>query len=167
MNRITNPVRTKQLVIATAICPLLAGLISGGHYWYGAVIYNRLWRTQVSYWILAFALVAVGVFYVYWKNADNLVGRIALWVLFPGAVVFQTGFTAFECTNSHVLKGVLYSAGMARYTLEQLFPPAAYRLPDNWLFELTGWLQLFGFVAVWYAYQVFKDRPWTHYQSRS
>jgi hypothetical protein len=49
---------------------------------------------------------------------------------------------------------------MSKPFLDKLYPSPAYHLPDNFFFEFTGLLQLVGFVAVWHAYRVFKDRPW-------
>lgn len=152
--------RTKRLTLAAAIAAVVAGLISGGHHWYGAVAYDTPWRLKVSFWIAAAPLVVVGLLYIYWKFVDKLAGKIALWLVVITAVVFQTGFTLFECVYSHVLKNILYFGGTPQTVLERLYPAPAYHLPDNWLFELLGLLQLAGLVAAWYAFQVFRDRPW-------
>jgi len=53
-NEVPSAARTKALIVAAAISALVAGLVSGGHHWYGAVAYDTPWRLQVSYWI-AFA----------------------------------------------------------------------------------------------------------------
>lgn len=42
-------------------------------------------------------------------------------MFFLGAVVFQFGFTMFECVYSHVLKGVLYYGGASKGSLIRLF----------------------------------------------
>ena len=80
--------------------------------------------------------------------------------IFFGAVVFQTGFTVFECVYSHVLKNLLYFFDVPLSILERLYPEPAYHLPDNLFFEFTGLLQLVGLLAAWFAYRVFLDRPW-------
>ena len=152
--------RTRQLVIAAALSAMVAGLVSGGHHWYGAVAYDTPWRLQVSYWIAAAPLLVVGLLYVYWRFADKFVSKVALWLVFVTAVVFQTGFTLFECVYSHVLKNVLFFGGLPRTVLERMYPAPAYHLPDNWLFEVLGLLQLAGLVAAWYALRVVLDRPW-------
>ena len=156
----SSAARAKRLIVAAAISAVVAGLISGGHHWYGAVAYDTPWRLQVSFWIAAAPLVVVGLLYVYWKRVDKFAGKVALWLVFLTAVVFQTGFTLFECVYSHVLKNVLYFGGVPQPILEWLYPAPAYHLPDNWLFELLGLLQLAGLVAAWYAFRVFQDRPW-------
>lgn len=163
----SSPARTKRLIIAAAISAMVAGLVSGGHHWYGAVAYDTPWRLQVSYWIAIAPLVVVGLLYVYWRFADNFVGKAALWLVFITAVVFQTGFTLFECVYSHVLKNILYFSGLPQTVLEWLYPAPAYHLPDNWLFEVLGLLQLAGLVAAWYALRVFQDRPWAGHAGSS
>lgn len=157
--RFSSAAQTKRLIVAASISAVVAGLVSGGHHWYGAVAYDTLWRLQVSFWIAAAPLVVVGLLYIYWKFADKLAGKIGVWLVFLTAVVFQTGFTLFECVYSHVLKNILYFGGAPQTFLERLYPPPTYHFPDNWLFELLGLLQLAGLVAAWYAFRVFQDRP--------
>ncbi len=162
-----SPQRTKRLIVAAAISAVIAGLVSGGHHWYGAVAYDTPWRLQVSYWIAIAPLLVVGLLYVYWRFMDNLAGRVALWLVFFSAVVFQAGFTLFECVYSHVLKNILYFGGAPQSLLEWLYPAPTYHLPDNWLFEVLGVLQLVGLVAAWFALQVFRDRPWAQHDDSS
>lgn len=157
--KFAEPAHSKKLILFSVISGLIAGIISAFHHWYGAVVYHTPWRIGVSYWILGTVLVVYSLLYVYWKNSDNITGRISLWLFFFSAVVFQAGFIIFECIYSHVLKNILFFSGIPTYILETLFPSPAYHLPDNMLFELTGLMQLVGFVAVWYAYRVFKNHP--------
>ena len=151
---------TKKLIILAVISGILAGLISSIHHWYGAVEYNTPWRISVSYWIMGLTLIVYLLLYVYWKNLGNIVGKFAIWLFLFSAVIFQAGFIMFECIYSHVLKNILFFSGVPLSTLEKLYPSPAYHLPDNLFFEFTGLLQIIGFVAVWYAYRVFRNRPW-------
>jgi hypothetical protein len=121
-----------------------------------------MWRAGVSYWILGIALVLCVLLFIYWKIIDNLFGKIALWIFAFGAIVFQSGFTVFECVYSHVLKNILFFGGVSHQTLEILYLPPTYHFPENLIFEFTGVLQLVGFVSAWYAYRVFQDRPWVN-----
>jgi len=145
-----------MLAVATGV---LSGLISSVHHWYGAIVYDSPWRAGVSYWIMGFVIIFYSLLFSYWKNLNNIIGKISIWTFLLSAVVFQAGFIMFECVYSHVLKNILFFGGINRTTLDQLFPSPAYHLPDNLLFEFTGLLQFVGFVAVWFAYQVFKGRP--------
>lgn len=142
-----------------AISVSVAGLVSGSHHWYGALVYDTPWRLVVSLWIPAFVVLILSLLYLHWKYADILIGKIAVWAVLFGGTFFQAGFTLFECVYSHVLKGALFYGGASRSTLERLFPPPTYHLPDNTLFEFTGVLQLVGFWAAWRAYRVFQERP--------
>jgi hypothetical protein len=157
--RFADPVRTKNLIILAVIAGFVAGLVTIVHHWYGALAYDTPWRAGVSYWIAGIVLTVYALLYVYWKNNGNIVSTIAIWMFFLGGVFFQAGFIMFECVYSHVLKNILFFGGMSKSFLDRLYPSPAYHLPDNMFFEITGLLQLVGFVAVWYAYRVFKDRP--------
>jgi hypothetical protein len=137
---------------------VVAGMVSSGHHWYGAIVYDTPWRLVVSLWIPAFVVVVVSALYLYYENADQVIGNVSLWVVLFAGVVFQTGFTMFECVYSHVLKVALFYGGASPTLLERLFPAPAYHLPDNILFELTGILQLVGLWAAWLAYRVFRSR---------
>ena len=151
--------RSKNLIVRAAISVSLAGLVSGVHHWYGALVYETPWRLVVSLWIPAFVLLVLAMLYVHWTYADKFTGKIAVWAVFFVGVVFQTGFTLFECVYSHVLKDLLFYGGASRQILERLFPAPAYHLPDSLIFESTGLLQLVGFWAAWMAYRVFSERP--------
>lgn len=96
--------------------------------------------------------------YLYYRIPHRPLGRFAVWVVLLAGVVFQTGFTLFECVYSHVLKNALYFGGVSREILLQLFPAPAYHLPDNLWFEITGAAQLAGLWAAWCAWRVFSER---------
>ena len=155
----TDPAQARKLINLAVISGVIAGLVSSIHHWYGAMAYDTPWRVAVVYWIAGSVLVVYSLLFVYWKNVDNIVGKLAMWIFLFSAVIFQAGFIMFECVYSHVLKNMLYFGGLSQSILEQLYPSPAYHLPDNLFFEFTGLLQLVGFVAVWYAYRVFKDLP--------
>lgn len=148
----------KNLIIIAVVSGLISGLVSGFHHWYGAIVYNTPWRVGVSYWIAGLVIFIYSLLYFHWIYAGRIIGKIVMWIFLFGAVFFQAGFIMFECVYSHVLKNILFFGGVSQSILEKLYPSPAYHLPDNLLFELTGLLQLVGFVAVWYAYLVFKNR---------
>ncbi len=51
---------------------------------------------------------------------------------------------------------VLFFSGASQATLLRLFPPPAYHLPDNPLFELTGILQIAGLWAAWMSWRILR-----------
>lgn len=155
-----NPAHSIKLIVLAIISGFVAGLISSAHHWYGAIEYDTPWRASVTYWIAGSVLIVYSLLYVYWRNVDNIAGKISLWLFLFSAVIFQAGFVFFECVYSHVLKNILFFGGMPQSILERLYPTPAYHLPDNLIFEFSGLLQLVGFVAAWFAYRVFQDRPW-------
>lgn len=149
----------RKLVVAAMISGIVAGMISSIHHWYGAIAYDTPWRAGVAYWIMGIVIVVYSLLYAYRKNQDNIVGQISIWLFLLSAVIFQAGFVTFECVYSHVLKNILFFGGASETLLNTLFPAPAYHLPDNVFFEVTGNLQLIGFIAVWYGYRVFRCRP--------
>ncbi|MFZ9052835.1 MAG: hypothetical protein ACO22K_07435 [Woeseiaceae bacterium] len=153
--RLSNRAKSGNAVANAAISVTVAGLISSAHHVYGAVEYETPWRLVVSLWIPAFVLLVLSALYLLWKYEGRVPGNIGRWVVFFGGVIFQTGFTTFECVYSHLLKNILFFGGASHVFLERLFPAPAYHLPDNLLFELTGVAQLAGFWAAWSAWCVF------------
>lgn len=153
-----HPTQARAITMA-AVSSSVAGLISSGHHVYGALIYDTPWRIVVSLWIPGFVVLLLAALYAVRKHPGGLIGRASFWFVLLGGAVFQSGFTLFECADSHVLKNALFFAGVPQSTLLWLFPPPAYHLPDNMLFELTGLIQLAGFWAAWWAWRVFKTRP--------
>lgn len=148
----------KRKVSKAAVGTVIAGFVSVAHHWYGAFAYDTPWRLVVSLWIPGFVAIAIISLYLYWTRPTTKVGFIAFWIFFLSAVVFQAGFTMFECVYSHVVKDVLYFVGAPQDFLLRLFPPPAYHLPDDFLFELSGLLQFVGLIAAWWALQVVRDR---------
>lgn len=159
--KLSDPDHSKKLIILSVISGIIAGLVSSVHHWYGAIEYSTPWRISVSYWIMGSTLLVYSLLYVYWKNLGNILGKFTIWLFLFSAVIFQIAFIMFECVYSHILKNILFFSGLPQSILEKLYPAPAYHLPNNLFFEFTGLLQLVGFVAVWYAYRVFQDRPKT------
>jgi hypothetical protein len=153
-----EPTRSRKSIIMAAVGTSAAGLVSSVHHWYGAIVYDTTWRLLVSLWIPAFVSLVCFMLYLHWKYVDTMVGKIAVWVVLFAGVIFQIGFTLFECAYSHILKNILFFGGAAESTLSQLFPEPAYHLPDNAYFEFTGVLQIIGLWAAWLVYRVFKER---------
>ena len=52
----------------------------------------------------------------------------------------------FEGLYNHILKNAFFFAGASGNTLQLMFPPPTYEMPNDFLFEFTGVLQ--GFIAV-------------------
>ena len=144
-----------------AISALLAGLTSSVHHWFGAYIYDTPWRLVVSLWIPAFTATVLLMLYLHWKVENKRISSFAVWFIFFGGVVFQAGFTIFECVYSHIIKIILFFGNAPKSLLNWLFPAPTYHLPDNLFFEATGVTQIVGLWAAWMAYRVFRNRKFT------
>lgn len=149
--------RPRSSIFRAAIGVTIAGVISSTHHIYGAFVYETPWRMIVSIWIPAFVMLILAVLFLLRRSADRTVTTIAAWIVLLGGVVFQIGFTAFECVYSHILKNILFFGGASKQLLERLFPAPAYHLPDSLPFELTGIAQIVGFWAAWLAWRVFVE----------
>lgn len=65
----------------------------------------------------------------------------------------------FEGGYNHVVKNILFFGGLPRTTLERLFPPPTYQIPDDLWFEVTGVLQFFiALGAAYYLFRLWRDR---------
>lgn len=148
----------RRAVAKAAVSVLIAGVISSGHHVYGALLYDTPWRLVVSLWIPAFVMLVLSSLLLLWKYADRAVATVSAWTVLLLGVIFQAGFTIFECVYSHILKIALFFGGASQDLLNSLFPAPAYHLPDNLLFELTGVAQIAGLWAAWCAWRVFAIR---------
>ncbi|CAD5294059.1 conserved membrane hypothetical protein [Imperialibacter sp. 89] len=122
---------------------------TAGHHIYGAILYSTPWRTHIAtsglFWLgLSIALI---VAYKAWNR------RLILWLFtattgffFVGAIGLYEGF------YNHMVKNIVYFAGVPEATLLIYYPPPKYELPNDWLFEVTGVLTFL--VCTWCARQL-------------
>ena len=113
------------------------------HHAYGAIVYHTPWRydaVAVSAGTIAVLLAALRVSRV---AADTRLGRAAWWTFWGvNAGVFVLLLGAFEGLYNHLVKDLLYFGGAPVSVVRTLFPAPKYELPNNWLFEITGVLQV-------------------------
>jgi hypothetical protein len=121
-------------------------VITSVHHIYGAVLYNTAWRLHVLM-ISVPTLIITEILrrLLIKKEGSFMSGLLGLyWII---VLVFSVGSIGiFEGLYNHVLKDILYFAGVRKDILYTLFPPPVYVMPDDFLFEFTGVLQ--GFVAI-------------------
>ena len=112
------------------------------HHVCGAIIYQTPWRFHVAPPALGAILLLVVALMTYQRLGETRGGRLALGVALAviGAVVVGVGFV--EGGYNHLLKTVLWAAGVPTPTLLRMFPPPVYVLPSSVVFEATGILQL-------------------------
>jgi hypothetical protein len=122
---------------------LLALLLTSVHHAYGAVIYSTPWRLHVLFVTGAAALVMLGALAVERAHPSDSLRIAARWLFV--AVVLSIPvlfFGVFEGFYNHVLKDVLFFAGLPANEMVRLFPPPRYEMPGDAFFEITGVLQV-------------------------
>lgn len=127
-----------------AITIMVVYLITSIHHVYGAWLYETPWRnhiaTQGATWLIISYIILLA--YVKWnKKLIMCVFVVFAGFFFVGAIGF------YEGAYNHVLKNILYFAGMSEDVLHQMYPPPKYELPNDWLFEISGVLTFF--VCLW------------------
>lgn len=125
------------------------------HHFYGAVIYATPWRHHVAFIVLPMLLVLILSYGVHrWRPLTSL-GRASMWLFIVLTLLVPVGVIGFfEGGYNHLVKNVLFFGGAPRATLEQLFPPPKYEMPNDLWFEVTGVLQFF--FGLWAAYYLFR-----------
>src|SRR5262245_5918255 len=123
-----SQVETRRLLL-----PSLATLgLFAAHHAYGAFVYHTHWRLHGA----VVAAVVGAILYALHRRSHTRAAAIALPVVVVVVPVVFVG--VFEGLYNHVLKDVLYLAGAPRDLLLHLFPPPAYELPNDALFEISG-----------------------------
>jgi hypothetical protein len=115
-------------------------LLTAFHHYYGSVVYHTPWREHVVVGGGLVLLVCGVLFQLYRRSRRKgfLVAYVAVDLL-----AFGLGIGLFEGLYNHVLKNILFFAGMNGATFRMFFPPPAYEIPGNWIFEISGCLQFF------------------------
>lgn len=118
-------------------------LLTAIHHAWGAFIYAAPFRLHVVFiaiplgvlisWLLRIARLRSG-------QADHGAGLLLATLALVVVVIAAIGL--FEGGFNHVVKNALFFGGASPQLMASLFPPPAYEMPDNFLFEVTGILQL-------------------------
>jgi hypothetical protein len=115
-------------------------LLTAFHHYYGSLVYHTPWREHVVFGggivLLLCWLFLEG--YLRYKRKGFL--TVYLWL---NGLVFGIGIGIFEGFYNHMLKNILFYAGLNRHAWRILYPAPTYEIPDNLTFELSGILQFF------------------------
>jgi hypothetical protein len=117
-------------------------LLTSVHHVYGAILYQTPWRYHAVLFSAAAALVMISALALQRGRAETPLGRGAWWVLVLTTLVTVLLIGAFEGGYNHLLKNLVYFAGVPANWMSVLFPPPRYELPNDLLFEVTGVLQV-------------------------
>ena len=130
-------------------------LLTGVHHAYGAYAYGTPWRLHVVVVAGLTAVLLWGVAHLVRRHSAAVVSRVAM-VAFclVDVLVPVAGIGFFEGGYNHALKNALYFCGASAQLMAKLFPPPAYELPGDWLFEVTGIMQLV--LGIFAAYRLYR-----------
>ena len=153
-----SSLRTRQATKATVAAVILFA-ITTVHHVYGAYVYNTSWRLHAPL-ISGFATALLfALMQLIRTSSGDRVGLMArrafIWTTF---LIPFLGFGVFEGAYNHALKLVLYLAHVRLSLMTRLFPPPAYEMPNNVLFEITGVMQVVpGFMTGYYLCQFMRS----------
>jgi hypothetical protein len=135
----------------TAIAVMLLTMV---HHAYGAAIYQTPWRHHIAMVAIPVILILAGSLAVLRQTQTGMAARIAFWLMIVVTCFIPIIWIGlYEGGYNHVIKDLLYFAGVSSAVLTTLFPPPLYEMPNDLLFEVTGILQCP--LALLTAYYVF------------
>lgn len=123
------------------------------HHYYGSLIYGTPWRAHVVFMggITLLLCMLLGLLYRRYRKTLLLNGYLVL-----AFVMFGVLIGLFEGFYNHMIKDLLYFAGIPDKSWRSLFPASAYEIPDNIIFEGTGILQFpAGLIQIYSLYKVY------------
>jgi hypothetical protein len=108
------------------------------HHLYGAIIYDDPFRLHVTIVAVPVTAILFGC-YITYARTHNAALKKAQWIVFLVLTcVFSIALIGmYEGGYNHVVKNLLYFAGVSTTTLDQLYP-AIYELPNDFIFEFSG-----------------------------
>lgn len=131
---------TLTRILLASVSVLILTII---HHVYGAVIYDTPFRLHIVYYALPLLLIHIFLHGLYKWNPFSRYGKIALWLfLIITLLVPVVTFGMIEGGYNHLLKNILYFAGVTQSTFDRLYSPL-YEMPNDFWFEFTGILQFF------------------------
>lgn len=130
------------------------------HHLYGAWRYATPWRHHVALIVLPIFAVFFVLYAVERLRRQTREGEIARRAFcIVSAVVAVCWIGLFEGAYGHLVKNVVYAAGVSEATFARYFPPPAYEVPDDLLFEGTGIAQVvLGLLAGYCLLRYWRDR---------
>ncbi|QRY65659.1 hypothetical protein JVX98_00710 (plasmid) [Ensifer sp. PDNC004] len=117
---------------------LLLLALTSLHHAYGAYIYETPWRLHIVHLAVPAAIIITTALYVGRSKGGTMAGRVAIWLAALVVLAFPVAMIGiYEGGWNHVIKNIAYF-GFGTDAARFLFPEPVYRLPDDFLFELTG-----------------------------
>lgn len=148
------PVSVKTGMAYFILSTILQYTLTALHHAYGAWVYNTPWRMHILHeGLLIMIFFFLFTFLFLWLK-KKILGFIALIV---SGIVFGLAIGIYEGGYNHLLKNILFFSGAGERVFDALyFAPPYFELPNDFIFEVTGILQLvtglvllFYFVKAW------------------
>lgn len=141
-----------NLIISIAALVILTLI----HHIYGAIHYQTPWRLHTLHINIPALALVVGLLLFSLKDYEKkiLLRRISIIII---SLVWLIWVGAYEGVYNHLIKDILYFSGTPLEIMQTLFPPPTYEMPDDFIFEATGILQILPIWMIWkYSALVFK-----------
>jgi hypothetical protein len=122
-------------------------IVTSIHHVYGAWIYNTPWRRHVLFVSVPVIIITVLLNRRLSKKEYSR-SSFLFWLYWLITFIAFIGIGLFEGIYNHLLKDILFYAGVDHAILLQMFPPPAYEMPNEFFFEFTGVLQAFIFIPL-------------------
>lgn len=144
--------------VAALIGGVAVLLLTTVHHVYGAVLYATPERYHAVGIALAGLVVMAAGFIVSRRSRDSVLRRLGWWTFWGGtALVPVLLFGAVEGVYNHVVKLLLFFAGVPEDQLQQLYPDPTAEMPNDFIFEFTGVLQAVpAGVAAFYLFRLLR-----------
>jgi hypothetical protein len=123
-------------------------IVTSVHHAYGAVVYDTPWRLHILMMSIPVIIFTVVVNQFLMKREYRW-KKLSLWFFGAIILIFSClSIGGFEGVYNHALKDILFFSGTDKTLLDKLFPPPAYVMPNDFLFEATGVMQAAIFVPL-------------------
>ena len=120
------------------------------HHVYGAMLYHTPWRLHVAVAAPIAGLAIVRALYLGGSRRGTPSGARWTWIAVAMVLILPVGLIGLvEGGYNHLVKNLVY-LGWGETVARTLFPPPAYEMPHDLLFEASGIAQLpLALVAAW------------------
>lgn len=127
-------------------------ILTSIHHIYGAVHYATPWRLHVL--LLSIPMIIFSVITTRFLVQENVNWKKLLtWFYATIILIFSIILIGgYEGVYNHALKNVLFFSGTGEATLNEMFPPPKYVMPNDFLVEFTGVAQAIIWVPLLLAF---------------
>lgn len=146
---------TKTLLASAAVL-----ILTVVHHFYGAAIYHTPWRHHIALVVLPLLLALILAYSVHEWRPRSVLGAVFIWLFSVLTLLAPIAWIGiFEGGYNHLVKDALFFGGLPQTTLDRLYPPPQYEMPNDLWFEVSGVLQFFiALAAGYYLFKLWRER---------